>query len=456
MNAPKPSRQLMTEAVLLFNDSGIATEMLYPEFEAVLDNIVSMPERADQQVRAAYVTINPRLQVRAVVLFYLDFDEQGSADPGWNIPLRQLVEKADYGPDLGGGPVRLVCRSQSPVPWLQMHLWDPDMSPGHNHLSMIRECVRRNQLRLLTEEELPPASSVLELDRLQVAAEEAWQLPSEVERKKKLEQENLEREQEQRKKAAQLIKQQRLRIRTLEAEHDQAIARLHQQADAQLAAMRQNMQELEQALQQQGEQNQQLLKQVEQLASIGNEARSRLQNVAAQEQNQIAALRNEFDQELQSHKALLASTLQEQQQQLQQRYAAQLAEQQALLQKSRQDAQAMRQEYKQMLAESRSVLHRLAEADVSLVTMQPGAGHITIPVDEVDEFLKSPHAYAAKYCMVSEDAYKVWLRHYEAPVCDALIPVTGEPCGLPLERKTHPGRFTPGISNRCSRHKELW
>ena len=108
-----------------------------------------------------------------------------------------------------------------------------------------------------------------------------------------------------------------------------------------------------------------------------------------------------------------------------------------------------------MLAESRSVLHRLAEADVSLVTMQPGAGHITIPVDEVDEFLKSPHAYAAKYCMVSEDAYKVWLRHYEAPVCDARIPVTGELCGLPLERKTHPGRFTPGISNRCSRHKAI-
>lgn len=456
MNAPKPSRQLMTEAVLLFSDSGITTEMLYPEFEAVLDNIVSMPERADQQVRAAYITINPRLQVRAIVLFYLDIDEQGSADPGWNIPLRQLVEKAEYGPDLGGGPVRLVCRSQTPVPWLQMHLWDPDMSPGHNHLAMIRDCVRRNQLRLLTEEEFPPAASVLELDRLQVAAEEAWQLPSEVARKKKLEQDNLEREQEQRKKAAQLIKQQRLRIRSLEAEHDQAIARLQLQADSQLATMRQNIQELERALQQQNEHNQQLLKQVEQLASIGNEARNRLQNVAAQEQNQIAALRSEFDQQLQSHKALLASTLQEQQQQLQQRYAAQLAEQQSQLQKAQQDTQTLHQEYKHMLAESQSVLHRLDEAGVSLVTMQPGAGHITIPVNEVHEFLKSPHAFAAKYCMVSEEAYKTWLEHYESPACDALIPVTGEACGLPLERKTHPGRFTPGISNRCSRHKELW
>ena len=100
-------RQQMTEAVLLFSESGIATEMLYPEFEAVLDNVVSMPDWADQQVRAAYVVINPRLQVRSVVLFYLDFDEQGVADSGWNIPLRQLVEKAEYGPDLEGGPIRL-------------------------------------------------------------------------------------------------------------------------------------------------------------------------------------------------------------------------------------------------------------------------------------------------------------------------------------------------------------
>lgn len=90
-----------------------------------------------------------------------------------------------------------------------------------------------------------------------------------------------------------------------------------------------------------------------------------------------------------------------------------------------------------------------------MVTMQPGAGHITVPVDEVEEFLQSPAAYAAKYCMVSEEEYNVWLRHYEMPVCDAHITVTGEMCGLPLERKTRPGRFTPGISNRCSRHKEL-
>ena len=69
----------MVEAVLFFNDRGVCKEMLFPEFEALLDNVVNMPEFADEQMRLAYVLINPRLLVRAVVFFYLDFDEHGAA-----------------------------------------------------------------------------------------------------------------------------------------------------------------------------------------------------------------------------------------------------------------------------------------------------------------------------------------------------------------------------------------
>ncbi len=52
-----------------------------------------MPEYADRQMHLAYVLINPRLQARAAVFFYLDFDEQGGADTGWNPPLRNLAER---------------------------------------------------------------------------------------------------------------------------------------------------------------------------------------------------------------------------------------------------------------------------------------------------------------------------------------------------------------------------
>lgn len=450
MSGFRLNRQQMTEAILLFDDSGIATEMLYPEFEAVLDNVVSMPAWADQQVRAAYVVINPRLQVRSVVLFYLDFDEKGVADSGWNIPLRQLVEKAEHGPELDGAPIRLVCRSQSPIPWMQMHLWDPDLAPAHNHLHMIRDSIKRNQLRLLVEEEAPVAAA-LALDRLQMAAEEAWQLPADIARKQEQEHQATERERAQRKKAAQLIKQQRLRIRTLETRQDEALIDLRRSTARQLAAQQDSIGQLEEELQIRDEANRTLQLQVTQLGRIGEDARQQLTKLAVQEQNQVAMLKAQFEQELQSHKALLALAQDEQQQ----HHEQQLAKLQAELDKERKDGASFRSECKALLAASQTTLQRLEEADVSLVTVQPGAGHITIPYREVNEYLQNPLAYAAKYCMISEEDYRVWLKHYETPVCDAYIAVTGQLCGLPLERKTHPSRFTLGISNRCSRHKEI-
>ena len=83
------------EAVVFFNERGICKQMLYSEFEAILDGVVGLPEFADCQMRLTYLMITPRLQVRAAVFFYLDFDEEGRADTGWNLPLRQLADAAD-------------------------------------------------------------------------------------------------------------------------------------------------------------------------------------------------------------------------------------------------------------------------------------------------------------------------------------------------------------------------
>lgn len=450
MRTYKANRQQMTEAIMLFGEKGIVAEMLYPEFEAVLDNVVSMPERAGQQVRAAYVVINPRLQVRTVVLFFLDFDDQGRADPGWNIPLRQLVDKAEHGPDLGEGPIRFVCRSQTPVPWLQMHLWDPELSPGHNHLQMIRDAVRRNQLRLLVEDE--PVAPV-GLERLHVADEDSWQLPgaTPVEVAPVVDRRDLE----QRRKAASQIRELRLQVRTLEAEHTRSLAELRQLTEQRLLREKASLDEVTRAMALQQERNESLQKQVEQLTTIGIDAKQQLKNLAGLERTQLANLKAQMEDELRAHKKFYETARQQQDV----AHANSLAQAEQQLLQLRQQLAAAVQDNKRLsvaAASGESVLQRLDDEGVSLVTIQPGAGHITIPVDEVDDFLASPQAYAARYCMVSEADYKIWLKHYESPACDATIPVTGELCGLPLERKTHPSRFTQGISNRCSRHRELW
>src|SRR5690606_6907970 len=227
---------------------GICKEMLYPEFEAILDGIVNLPEYADQQMRAAYVLVNGRLQIRGAVFFYIDFNDDGSADSGWNIPLRALAERSGSGPDLGGGAIRLACRSQCPVSWQQMHLWDPEQASGNNHFTMLRDRIRRNQLGLLVEEELPQA---VPTDRLQVVAEETWYAPTPAGDLAAQKAEKLQ--QEQRLKAAQLIKQQRARIASLEQLREADAAKLRAVAIEQQERLRQENQTLQERLRQQEE-----------------------------------------------------------------------------------------------------------------------------------------------------------------------------------------------------------
>ena len=138
------------EAVLFFNDGGVCKEMLYPEFEAMLDGVVSMLEFADQQMRVAYVLVNARLQIRAAVFFYLDFNEDGSADSGWNIPLRSLAERTGRGPDLGAGPIRLHHRPCPPsvCKWWLKTLGTRRMRPSRLPLAVPSSSKRNSGSRL--------------------------------------------------------------------------------------------------------------------------------------------------------------------------------------------------------------------------------------------------------------------------------------------------------------------
>ncbi|GAA6130264.1 hypothetical protein [Halopseudomonas sabulinigri] len=166
------TKPMLTEAVMFFSERGICKEMLFPEFEALLDGLVASPEFADETVEAAFVQINSRLQVRAAVFFTLDFDLDGYVNRLWNMPLRQLAEKAERGPDMGGGPIRLVCLGYNKQPNYRPLLWKPGQRAGTNDLALIKEAVTRNTLGILGEDE--EAIGIISPERLQVAAEDSW------------------------------------------------------------------------------------------------------------------------------------------------------------------------------------------------------------------------------------------------------------------------------------------
>ncbi len=437
----------MVEAVLFFNDRGVCKEMLFPEFEALLDNVVNMPEFADQQMRLAYVLINPRLLVRAVVFFYLDFDEHGAADKGWNLPLRHLADNAGRGPDLGAGPIRLACRSQCPVSWHQMHLWDPSLAPGKNDLVLVRDAAKRNALGLLVEEDAP----VVLAERLQVAAEDKWQAPDPArdEADKQAEQ----KEQEHRLKTAQLIKQQRLRISTLGKQYEEGLARLKLAGEERQRALQTEIHNLHQALRQQEELNNnlkaQLGAQADSMQQTREELAKQLRDLERHGRTEADILRSQFDSELQ---ARVAAALAEAREQVAIRDVelAYRAEQETQLQ---QELERLRRERDELASQGgEQILERLAKLGVVFVVYHPGAGHLTIPLQDIARYQNNPMSYAAAKCFVSEEQYRQWLGHYQQPTCEASLP-SGERCAMPIDRVETPSRFVVGESNCCARHK---
>ena len=440
----------MVEAVMFFTDQKIFKQMLYPEFEAVLDGMVNMPEFIDQQVRAAYVLINPRLLVRSVVFFYIDFDENGAADPSWNIPLRHLAERSGRGPDLGAGPIRLACRSQSSVPWHQMHLWDPDLSPQSNHLLMLRDAVKNNSLGLLFDES---PEQFFATEQLKVAAEEGWDSAFKMDTKAQAA--GREKDLEQRQKAAQIIKQQRLRISALETQHDEQVTQLRQHSQAALATQQQSYAQLQRQLQQQvrlnSELKQQLTEQADNLQALRADLQVRLRTFEQHEREAMQALREQFEHELQARIAVAVVEYKEQVAIRDVELAYKTEHEQQL---SQEVAQLKAQLQKQAGQSGEQILERLTRSGVVFVACHPGVGHITIPLQDMAAYQQEPMGYVAKKCAVSQEQYSLWLNHYENPVCCAKFDEQTR-CGLPLARESSPGAFVVGVTDRCSKHKRL-
>ncbi|TLX57135.1 chromosome partitioning protein ParA [Stutzerimonas nosocomialis] len=438
----------IAEAVLFFGEHGICKEMLYPEFEALLDGVVDMPEFADQQMRVAYVLINPRLLIRGVVFFYLDFNEDGSADSGWNIPLRHLAERAGRGPDLGAGPIRLACRSQCPVAWHQMHLWDPSLAPGKNDLVLLRDQIKRNQMGLLVDDETPAS---VPAERLQMAAEDRWVAadPAKDEAAKQAE----KLEQEHRLKTAQLIKQQRLRIASLSQQREDEIAQLRQISESQQNQLREELRQLQQKLRQQEDLNaslkNQLATQVESFQKAREEMSEQVRSLERHGRAEVDVARAQFEREVE---ARVAAAVVEYKEQIAIR-DVELSYRNELDTALEEEIERLKREREELVRQgSDNILEKLSRLGVVFVVYHPGAGHLTIALQDIARYQENPMAYAASKCFVSEEQYRQWLKHYQDPSCEASLS-SGERCAIPLDRVDTPARFVVNESNCCSRHK---
>lgn len=288
-------------------------------------------------------------------------------------------------------------------------------------------------------------------ERLQVASEDKWYAPDPA--KEVAEQLAQKMDHEHRAKTAQLIQQQRLRITSLTQQHEDELAKFKLASEEQSKNLQAQIHGLHQALRQQEELNAnlkaQLAAQAESFQSSREDMTQQLRTLERQGRTEGDILRAQFDGEM---RAKVVATVAEYKEQIAIR-DVELAYRNELDAQLQAEIERLKRERDAFASQGGDqVLDRLAKLGVVFVVYHPGAGHLTIPLQDVARYQDNPMAYAAGKCFVSEEQYRHWLAHYQQPSCDAALP-SGERCAIPIDRVDTPSRFTLGDSNCCARHK---
>jgi|GEM_PF-2131052 len=103
-------------------------------------------------------------------------------------------------------------------------------------------------------------------------------------------------------------------------------------------------------------------------------------------------------------------------------------------------------------SDENSILKKMQDLGLNFIAFHPGAGHISIPLDDMTKYMENTTAYIAAKCYVAEIQYKLWLSHYENPVC-MYHSVSGEQCSKRIVMTSLPSKFIEGESDRCKDHK---
>lgn len=442
MNIPSFSSRAnnsITEAVMFFDETGIAKEMLYGEFEAVLDNVVGISDFAGQEVRAAFLLIDSKLHVQAACFFLIKFETDGSADPNWNIPLRHLVDQASKGPDLGGGSIRLVCRSQCPISWHERDLWDPIVRDDFNFFHQIKIAVKENRLGLLEEKE-PLTAAVEEniaTSSLAFASDDAVR-------------DTLLRQfrQEYKRRVASLKEDFRLQLAALKTQHEEQLKEIRNSQQAALTESQEGLQSIKALLKDEKRRTQHLQSQlVDQLSAV-EALRNEVANQSNVGNDALEALRHQYEVEL---SARLEQSTQELKEHLERR-EVELFYRDEQINSLRDEIVRVRQERDALIGGSGDqLIKQMTTAGITFVAYHPGLDYLTVPPSDIPTYLESPYAYVAERCGVSEEAYQKWLDHYQLPVCNH-VDSDKQRCGFPVVKVNRPSHFVADESDRCSRH----
>jgi hypothetical protein len=427
------------QAVLLFDGDGhISREMHLAEFQAVLDGFARLHDLAGEELRAVYVEFDHNFHVRRVVFFLLPVNGIGEVVGSWSLPLMQLAQEGDPGKDLGAGPIQLVCKSQCPISYHKHLLWDPDLSSACQ-LDEVKKAIKNNILSVQFRDDSKSDSGG------EVSPKARAELEAEL-----FERIRREYTEELKNHSEQLLRDQRLEFSSFKEDARANEQAIKQDYDRQLAEYQRILDEKSRMVEEQKELNLELKASIDRQAEKFAETKMFYEKQiessssfdAQQKEAYRLALEAEFDARFLARTKDIQEKLQTREVELLYRdeLEAQLHEEIARLREDKQHA---------IENTGNQLLQNLIQSGVSLVTFQPGAGHLTLPLSDISAFLESPTDYAADRCGVQPERYEAWLTHYHMPICQH-IDEAGHICGEPIERIEQPIDYRAGDSDYCA------
>jgi len=322
------------------------------------------------------------------------------------------------------------------------------MTPGSSHFAAIKKAVEKNRLGFVKIEAeitvpiLQPVA-VEQIPTITMVTEQAV-VKSQV--APALD------DTEHRLKLARLIKNQRLRIKTLESQKESQKEELLRQKSLESQAFKTKQQGLEQSIEKLKVINEQLqdklFKRNEQFLGLQDRVSDQTSHLSELEDKlkhaEAAEVEGLEKQKLEAELVIIKEQLDRRD--IESVYREEREEQ-------------LRSELDELkglveAAERESMMTKLKELEVVFVAYHAGAGHVTIPFSDIYRYVDSPIGYAAAKCYVTKEVYSKWLEHQENPVC-CYQDGGGNLCGETVESVGNPGEFELGLSDRCKKHSSL-
>ena len=97
-------------------------------------------------------------------------------------------------------------------------------------------------------------------------------------------------------------------------------------------------------------------------------------------------------------------------------------------------------------------LGKLEALGISFINYHPGVGHLSIPIDDMAEYMDDTDAYVAKKALLSKEKYLQWKAHYDHAHCDFELS-SGQRCNVRIDRQEVPAKYIQGETNRCNLHR---